>query len=286
MITLFLSREEPPTSIVDVSVPESTDLPVKTEQLDPLGKSLSECGGSEGDREGRENEAADEGLDNVSSLLESSWGSHKDNTTEETGEVADILDVGQPRGLCKTMETGGVPEATQPAVEAGEVEVILIESDSDDDAEDVELSTEEVVKAIKKEPISDSEAGAGVKEPKEPDAPEEFGSDQDTYDSDSSQDSGLSEDAKNANDAESDDGGGVGKLPEAMNEEEHGGGDGADEAGGGSKVKENFGWSWLEEMAVGPGDRLFYDYMVSCRKEIYSRGFMVFLFRLMLVLGS
>ena len=42
VIALFLSREEPPTSIVDVSVPESTDLPVKTEQLDPLGKSLSE----------------------------------------------------------------------------------------------------------------------------------------------------------------------------------------------------------------------------------------------------
>ena len=209
VITLSLSREEPPTSIVDVSVPESTDLPVKTEQLDPLGKSLSDCGGSEGDREGRENEAAEE-LDNVSSLLESSWGSHKDNTTEETGEVADILDNGQARGLDKTMETGGVPEAGPSVVGAGEVEIILIDSDSDEDAEDVELSTEDVVRAIKKEPSSDPEAGAGVKEPKEPDAPEEFGSDQDTYDSDSSQDSGLSEDAKNANDAESDDGGGVG----------------------------------------------------------------------------
>ena len=158
-------------------------------------------------------------------------------------------------------------------VEAGEVEVILIESDSDDDAEDVELSTE-------------AGAGVGVKEPKEPDTPEEFGSDQDTYDSDSSQDSGLSGDAKTANDSEADDSGGVGKLPVAMIEEEHGGGDDADEAAGVSKVRENFGLSWIEEMAVGPGDSLFYEYMVSCREEFYSRGFIVFLFRLILVLGS
>ena len=51
VITLSLNREELSPSVVDINVSEDTDLQVKMEQPDPLGKSSSEYGGSDGDRE-------------------------------------------------------------------------------------------------------------------------------------------------------------------------------------------------------------------------------------------
>ena len=122
------------------------------------------------------------------------------------------------------METGGGPKAGQSGGGAGEIEIILIDSDSDEDAGDVELSTEDVIRAIKQEPSPDAEAGLGAKEPKEPDKPEEYGTDLDTYDRDSSHYSGLGGDAKTVSDDEVDDSGGVVQHPVAMIDEEHGGG--------------------------------------------------------------
>ena len=90
----------------------------------------------------------------------------------------------------------------------------------------------------------------------------------------------MSEDAaKDANDDEPDVGSGVVDTPEAVSDGVHGGDGDADESAGGSKVAETFGWGWLEEMAVGTDDRLFYDYMVSYREGYYRRELMLFFFR-------
>ena len=97
----------------------------------------------------------------------------------------------------------------------------------------------------------------------------------DTYDSDSSHYSGLGGDPKTANDDEADDSGGVAQHPVAMIDEEHGGGGGDDEAAGVAQLAEDYGLAWIKEMAVGPGDHLFYQYMVSCRAVLYIRGFIV-----------
>ena len=220
-------------------MPEDADHVFKTEQgLDPLGRTLSDGGESEGGDAGRLNENVDTDVD-VNSLLDSSTEVNK----------------------------------------TAEVEIITLESGDESDAESLEMhASEEGVAVIKKEPASDSETEVFEQNPaKDPDN-HETGSEASTNDSEESRDSGMSEevarDATNHDD-ELDVVGGVVDAPEAVDKVMHGG---DEEAAEGSKVAEKFGWGWLEEMAMGTDDRLFYDYMVSYCEGYYRRELMLFFF--------
>ena len=87
VITLSLNREELVQGVVDINVSEGTELLVKMEQPDPLGKSSSEYGGSEEEREELGDKASEDGSVNVSSLLGNSYDSHAGNINKAWMEI-------------------------------------------------------------------------------------------------------------------------------------------------------------------------------------------------------
>ena len=286
VITLSLNREELVQGVVDINVSEGTELLVKMEQPDPLGKSSSEYGGSEEEREELGDKASDDGSVNVSSLLGNSYDSHVGNINEEAVGVEDKRDDDSASVLDSAKEIVGAPKASQAGVGAEEIEIILIDSESEEETEEgVELTPEDVIRSIKLEPNSDAESGPGAKLPKEPDTPEEYGTDGDTFDSDVSIHSGLEEDPKTVVDDEVDDRGGVAQHPVDGVDDEHGGGSVDDEAAGVVQLTEDYGLGWIHEMAVAH-DHLFYAYMVSFVAGFFYSRVHCFFFRKLLVPGS
>ena len=129
VITLSLNREELVPGVVDINVSEGTELLVKMEQPDPLGKSSSEYGGSEEEREELGDKASEDGSVNVSSLLGNSYDSHTGNINEEAVGVEDKRDDDPASVLDSAKETVGAPKAGQAGVGAGEIEIIIIDSE-------------------------------------------------------------------------------------------------------------------------------------------------------------
>ena len=275
--------------VVDMNVSEGAALQVKMEQADPLAKSSSEYGGSEEEREELGDKASDDDSVNISSLLGNSYEDHVGNINEEAVGGEDKRDADSTSVLDNAKDVVGASKAGQSGVGAEEIEVILIDSESEGETEEgVALTAEDVIRTIKLEPNSDGESGRGARLPKEPDTPEEYGTDVSIH-------SGEEEDPEAVVDDEVDDrskvfqhhadgvddeheGGGV--------DDEHEGGGVDDEAIGDVQLNEEYGIGWIKEMAVAHDD-LFYRSMVrSCRGVRFIRGFIISFYRELLVPGS
>ena len=293
VITLSLRSEEVVQGVVDMSMSETDSPQVKFEQDDPLAKSSSEYGGSEEEKDNLDNEASDDGSVNLSSLLGHSIDDAGDTLNEEAAgdnlnEEAAGEDMHDANALSGLDKTGDGVEAVKAGGEgSAEVEIIVIDSDDSESEEEIEmgeeLTNEDVIRTIKSEPKSDSESGRRARLPKEPDAQEPYGTDEDTIDTDASVHSGGEADPEGVVDDEDDDrsevsqnhaddvanghdGGGVDEEHEgggvADDDIERGGVD--DDVAGDGQLNEEYGTGWLKEMAVAHDD-LFYRYMVrSC----------------------